>query len=582
MSPSNAESASLRIREGSLDEAIKPSRQSETRSNSDTDSIRNDEPGNGYEVEKKDYADVAEKADDALVDYSYKGSGTTEDPYIVTWLNDDPENPKQWSPVRQWTILVLVAVLSLCVSLASSTYTGALAQVMEEFHCSEEVALLGLSLMMIGYAFGPLLWAPLSETYGRRKIIFPTFAVYVFWSSVCVASQNIQTLLVFRMLAGLFGASTMVIPGGIVADVFPAETRGAALVLFTATPFLGPSLGPIVGGFLADSGGWRWVLALLAIFAAVVTVIGFIFIPETFGPVLLRDRAKRLSEVSGNVYLTAMDAERVVSVGQVLRTALLRPWVLLFREPIVMILTIYMSVIYGTLYLLFAAYPIVFQQGRGWSEGIGGLAFLGVFAGMMIGVAIGYWDNERYKKLHTLHGGFAPPETRLPPVIYGGISIIVGITWFAATNAPGVHWASSICAGAPFGAGFVLVVVCNTNYLIDSYVIYAASVLAANSVIRSLFGCVFPLFGKAMFENLGIHWGSAVPGFIALACFPFPILFYIYGAKIRAKCKYAAEAARVLDQMKSNLERQHTTERRISVESAGLSFSEEPENKKGP
>jgi hypothetical protein len=124
-----------------------------------------------------------------------------------------------------------------------------------------------------------------------------------------------------------------------------------------------------------------------------------------------------------------------------------------------------MSVVYGTLYLTFAAFPIIFQQGRGWSQGIGGLAFLGVCTGMMIGVGIGVWDNERYRKLHRLHGGFAPPESRLPPVIYAGVAIIVGLAWFAATDAPDIHWASAICGSIFFGVGFLLVIVCTTNYL---------------------------------------------------------------------------------------------------------------------
>lgn len=82
--------------------------------------------------------------------------------------------------------------------------------------------------------------------------------------------------------------------------------------------------------------------------------------------------------------------------------------------------------------------------------------------------------------------------------------------------------------------------------------------MAANSVLRSAFGAVFPLFTVQMYENLGVHWASAVPGFIALACFPFPIFFYKYGRVIRRKCKYSAQAAWYLDSLKSDLERQRS------------------------
>lgn len=122
----------------------------------------------------------------------------------------------------------------------------------------------------------------------------------------------------------------------------------------------------------------------------------------------------------------------------------------------------------------------------------------------------------------------------------------IGLFWFAWTNSPSIHWIVSVIATAPFGFGMVLVFLSVFNYLIDAYVIYAASVLAANSVLRSLFGTAFPLFTTYMFENLGIHWASTIPAFLALACVPFPFLFYRYGSEIRKRCKYAAEAERFL------------------------------------
>ncbi|RSL95242.1 hypothetical protein CDV31_013973 [Fusarium ambrosium] len=237
--------------------------------------------------------------------------------------------------------------------------------------------------------------------------------------------------------------------------------------------------------------------------------------------------------MTGKVYMSSVDAsQKRHSVGQTLKRALLRPWVLLFREPIVLLMTLYLSVIYGTLYLFFAAFPIVYQLQRGWSVGVSGLAFIGT-------------------AVVVAKGGATPPEARLPAAIVGSVFVTVGLFWFAWTNGLGVHWIVSIIASGFFAAGMVLVFVGIVNYLIDSYVIYAASVLAANTIIRSLFGAAFPLFTTQMYENLGIHWASSVPAFLALACLPFPILFYKYGESIRSKCKYAAEAAAVLAQIRA-------------------------------
>lgn len=192
--------------------------------------------------------------------------------------------------------------------------------------------------------------------------------------------------------------------------------------------------------------------------------------------------------------------------------------------------------------MLFGAFPIVYQETRGWSEGVGSLPFLGVMVGMMAAVAGNMWDNKRYVRIHEKHHGFAPPEARLPPTMIGAIAIPVGMFWFAWTNGRNVHWIVSIIAAAPFGFGMVLVFLGIMTYLIDAYTIYAASVLAGNSIIRSCFGAVFPLFTTYMYHNLGIHWASCVPAFLAVACLPFPFIFYRYGPAIRRKCKYAAEA----------------------------------------
>ena len=192
--------------------------------------------------------------------------------------------------------------------------------------------------------------------------------------------------------------------------------------------------------------------------------------------------------------------------------------------------------------MLFDAFPIVFQEIRGWSEGVGSLPFLGVMTGMMIAMAGNMLDNKRYIRVHNKYKGFAPLETRLPPTMVGALTIPIGLFWFAWTDGTNVHWIVSIIASAPFGFGMVLVFLGIMTYLIDAYTIYAASVLAGNSIIRSIFGTIFPLFTTVMYHNLGIHWATCIPAFLSVACLPFPFIFYRYGARIRRKCKYAAEA----------------------------------------
>lgn len=316
----------------------------------------------------------------------------------------------------------------------------------------------------------------------------------------------------------------------------------------------------------------------MAIFTAVLWVVGALLIPETYAPVLQRKRALKLSEMTGKVYKSRADIDQgPTTFGKVFKTSLSRPWILLFSEPIVLLLSIYMAIIYGTLYMMFAAFPIVYQETRGWTQGIGGLAFLGVAVGMIFAVIYSVFDNKRYAKLSDKHGGFAPPETRLPPCLVGGICLPIGLFWFAWTNGPNIHWMSSIAASAPFGFGMVLVFLGIMNYLIDAYTIFAASVLAANSVLRSLFGAAFPLFTSQMYAKLGIHWASSIPAFLALACVPLPIFFMMYGAKIREKCKFAAQSAAFMKRLQGQMAQGQSQEKEEEEEQTAADYSYEAE-----
>ncbi|KAG5660264.1 hypothetical protein KAF25_003786 [Fusarium avenaceum] len=485
--------------------------------------------------------------------YKYDGSGTEEDPYRVKWIPNDPRNPMTFSQVKKWFITMTVALTTLAVALVSSAYTGGIRQIIMEFQISQEVATLGVSLFVLGFAIGPLLWAPLSEMFGRQYLFIGTYAALTAFNAGCAGAKNAETLLVLRFFAGAFGSSPLTNAGGTIADMFPASQRGLAMAIFAAAPFLGPVLGPIIGGFLGMSGGWRWVMGFLAAFSGALLIVGTLLVPETYSPVLLRRRAAKLSKITGHVYVSQIDYERgKVTLADSFKTALSRPWILLFKEPIVLLLSIYMAIVYGTLYMLFGAFPIVYQQQRGWNAGVGGLAFLGIMVGMLLAIAYTIPMNKRYVKIEAENGGFAPPEARLPSCLIGSVCLPIGLFWFAWTNGPSTHWMVSIAAGVPFGFGMVLVFLSVMNYLIDSYTIFAASVLAANSVLRSLFGAAFPLFTTYMYKDLGIHWASSVPAFLALACVPFPFLFYKYGASIREKCKFAAQSAAFMRKLQTD------------------------------
>ncbi|PKY01082.1 bicyclomycin resistance protein [Aspergillus campestris IBT 28561] len=452
-----------------------------------------------------------------IAQFDYPGSGTEQDPYVVSWIPNDPRNPMLLQTWRKVTITLVVSMATFAVAIASSCYSGAIKQVVEDLHVDNELATLGLSLFVLGFALGPLFWAPLSEFVGRQYPFAVSFGAMTAFLAGCAGAPNIQTLLVLRFLAGAAGSAPLTNAGGVISDMFRAEHRGLALSLFAAAPWLGPVLGPFMGGFLGMNAGWQWVEGFLAVFSALMWVIMACCVPETYAPVLLRRRAERLSQITGKVYRTKLDIEHGarMSVKRMFGLSLLRPWVLLFREPIVLLLSIYIAIIYGALFMMFAAFPIVYQEGRGWNQGVGGLAFFGIMVGMILATLYSIPDNKRYQNTQKRHGGFAPQKPAYRPV----------------------------AGGAPFGFGVLLIYLGIMSYLIDSYTLFAASVLAANSVTRSFFGAVFPLFTTYMYDSLGIHWASSVPAFLTVGCLPFPFIFYKYGEQIRKRCKYAAQSA---------------------------------------
>lgn len=487
-----------------------------------------------------------------VLDHVYSGKGTEGNPFICEFIPNDPKNPSGWTKLRKWTIALAVAGTTFVVSFCSSAYTGAEAGLVEEFGISKTVVNLGLSLFLVGYIIGPVVWGPLSEVYGRRYLMIGTLGLLTLFNLCTAVAGNFPTLLVFRFLGSVVGSSPLTGGGGVTVDMFSAVERGVPVAILAACPMMGPVLGPIIGGYTGEYAGWRWVMGILTIVSGVFWIIGLLFIPETYAPVILERRARALEKKTGNVFRTPLQISGSrPRLSARIRTALSRPWALLFLEPIVAIIAIYMAIVYGTLYMMFAAFPIVYQQGRGWTQGEGGLAFLGIAVG--IPIAIGFivpYDIYRYRKAQreaiARNELGAPPEARLPPAIFGSILMPIGLFWFAWTNGPEVHWIVSIIASVPFGVGMQIVFLSLTQYLVDSYTIYAASVLAGSGVVRSFVGAAFPLFTAKMYASLGIHWASSVPAFLALACVPFPLLFYRYGARIRGRCKYARQAAETL------------------------------------
>jgi MFS transporter, DHA1 family, multidrug resistance protein len=464
-----------------------------------------------------------------------------KDPNLVDWDGpDDPENPQNWSLKRKWLVTGCLATMTLTITFASSVFSTATMIVSEEYGVGAEVGILGTSLFVLGFAFGPIAWGPLSETYGRMTPLFTCFAIFAIFQIPVAVAQNIYTIMICRFFGGLFGCAPLVIVGGAFADFWNPVDRGVAVAIFAAATFIGPVAGPIVGGFVTQSHlGWRWTAWLTLIMAAASGGTAVFIVPETYAGTILQRRATRLRHETKNWALHAKLDEQRVTASDILTRYLYRPFKMLIQEPILLLISIYLALIYGILYLFFEAYPISFQQERGWNLGVGALPFLGITVGVVFGAVLVSWITKtRFARKLKKHGRVVPEE-RLPPMIIGGMMLPIGLFWFAWTSNKNIHWAPQVVAGVPIGMGIFMIFMQGLNYLIDVYLMFANSAIAANTVFRSLAGAGFPLFATQMYHKLGVNWASSLLGFLTAAMVPVPVLFYIYGKKIRAMSKFA-------------------------------------------
>ncbi|KAF1835016.1 MFS general substrate transporter [Decorospora gaudefroyi] len=315
------------------------------------------------------------------------------------------------------------------------------------------------------------------------------------------------------------------------------------MAAFSAAPFIGPGVGPLVGGYLSEgTGSWRWLYWIQLILSGIVWVLITFTVPETYAPRLLAKRANKMRKETGDdKFVTEQDLD-MRPFSQRLQLFLLRPFQLLFRELIVFLISVYMSVLYGLLYMFFVAYPIVYQQGKGWSAGSTGLMFIPLIVGVLLSAACAPMVNKHYLKLLEKHDGQAPAEARLIPMMCSCWFIPIGVFIFAWTSYPDVHWAGPAFGGGAVGFGFIFLYNSANNYLVDSYQHQAASALAAKTFLRSFWGAGAVLFTNQMYDRLGYQWASSLLGFIGLGCCAIPFVFYFFGARIRARSHYAYSA----------------------------------------
>ncbi|KAK0721446.1 major facilitator superfamily domain-containing protein [Apiosordaria backusii] len=482
--------------------------------------------------------------------------------YEVTISLDDPEHPMNW-PLwyRTYTILT-VSYSTWVVVLYSTSYTATLPTIMDEFNIdSKPIATLGLTTYLLGLAAGSVIVAPMSELYGRRPVYLLCLAAFIVLIIPCGLADSLSEMIIVRFFGALFGSAMISNSPGTVVDISSHEYLALCMSLWSIAPLNGPVTGPLIGGFVNDYLGWRWGNWLAIILSGLALIMTF-FVKESYLPTLIKQKAARIRKATGDENWWCKYDQRSISTFGLLKLNLSRPFVLAVTEPILWFFNIWISIIYGILYLCFIAYPIIFTTHRSWSPSLTGLSFLGIGLGTLLSIFLEpLWRHliKSSPKRDPDNPSRPAPEATALIMSIGAVLTPIGQLIFSWTSLPAsIHPAISLVLGSvPFGMGNTLSFIYGSNYLAGAYGIYAASALAGNAVMRSVFGAVLPLAGPAMYKAMSPQWAGTFLGLLEVMLVPIPFMFYKWGDRIRGK-------SRVIKQMREERQKEErTAERRL-------------------
>ncbi|KAL3420381.1 hypothetical protein PVAG01_08880 [Phlyctema vagabunda] len=481
-----------------------------------------------------------EKATDGLTHPQARAvSDDPEGPFLVVFPLDDPKNPKNWTSKVKWGVTGALSATAFNRIMVSTVMAPAIDTIATDLDMTSVEAVMALSIYLLATAFGPLIIGPLSEIYGRKPIIHITNIWFLIWNLVGGFAQSKGLLIASRLLAG-FGASAVYAVGyGVLADVWSPEQRGTSLGLYLLIPLLGAAVGPIVGGFITQYTTWRWMFWSTSILQAVLAVASIPVVLETYSPLLLRRKAKKLRQSTGDsrYYAEVERREEGRSAIWKLQNSLSRPFRLLLFHPIVQMQAILSGLNYGLLYFSLSSFSTLFVSAYGESISISGLHYLALCLGEVLAAQIcGPLMDYTYRKLTIRAGGIASPELRIPLMLPGVILTPIGLLLYGWAAQYHAFWFVVDLGAFVLSFGMQIFGTPLQAYVMDSYPEHVSSASAATQFLRSLTAFGFPLFAPQMYATLGFGWGNSLLAFVAIGLgLPSIGVLWRYGASLRAK-----------------------------------------------
>lgn len=458
---------------------------------------------------------------------------------------NDPDNPRNFPLVARVFSIAAITSLAFVATFAGALYAPAQEAVMDAFHCTSEVAMLPLSLYNLGLAFGPLVGAPLSETYGRKAVYLVTTPVFAAFMLGAGFARNITTLCVCRFFAAMFASPNINNASATILDFTAAHHRGVSLGIYYSLPSFGASLAPLVGGFVMKTNNWRWT-QWIAVIVSIAFYIPVLFTKESYKKVILRRRAIRMG-VSDS---SSQQTSPMRALRYFLTTLILRPLHMLATEPIVTFVSLYNGLLFGLLYAFVTSIPWIFRTYYGFDQTGQSLSYLGVTLGTILAcVPFVFIDRSFYQKRlrewRQTHDNTEPlpPENRLVPAMVGCFPLPASLLlagWMAEHR---VQWIVPILFQGIAMMSSLLVYAGANLFMLDTYgPLYGASASGAMMLSRYLMSFAFPMFSLQMFEALGAGWALSVLALMTFLMAPIPWCFWVFGERLRSKSKYETSA----------------------------------------
>ncbi|KAF9765412.1 hypothetical protein IL306_002305 [Fusarium sp. DS 682] len=469
---------------------------------------------------------------------------TKDGSILVDWyFSDDNENPHNWTNNRRLGVSLIICFYTFVVYTSSAIYTSSTEGVMHAFGVSQLKATLGLSLYVLGYGIGPLVFSPLSEIprIGRNPVYIVTMFLFVIISIPTALVKNYPGLMVLRFLQGFFGSPCLASGGASLGDIYSLMALPYAMMAWVSAAYCGPALGPLLSGFAVPAKNWRWSLYESIWASAPIFILMFLLLPETSSANILLRRAERLRKLTGNQRFMSQSEidQRHMKVSAIAVDALIKPMEITIKDPAVLFVQVYTAIIYGIYYSFFEVFPRVYPVYYNMNLGQIGLVFLCVLVSCMIGVGAYVSYLYFYMDPRIAKRGWPIQESRLVPALPASIGPTIGLFLFAWTARASIHWIVPTIGITIYGATVFVVMQCIFVYIPLSYPMYAASLFAANDFFRSALACGSVLFAQPLFDNLGVAKGTSLLGGLSVIGIIGIWLLYFYGGKLRSLSKFA-------------------------------------------